>query len=76
MTLQRKSFASNILCVNEYKMYECDKNQMPYCNVKNSKNQISMNFGPLIKHGSHSINFIILTFISENNIYFRSLHKI
>jgi hypothetical protein len=31
---------------------------------------------PLIKHGPHRINFIILTFMSENNIYFRGLHKI
>jgi len=29
-----KTFITNILCVNVYKMYECDKNQMPYCNVK------------------------------------------
>jgi hypothetical protein len=29
-----KIFITNILCANVYKMYECDKNQMPYCNVK------------------------------------------
>jgi hypothetical protein len=23
-------FTTNTLCVNVYKMYECDKNQMPY----------------------------------------------
>jgi hypothetical protein len=57
-------------------MHECDKNQMPYCNVKNSKNEISRNFGPLIEHGSHWINFIILTFISEKNRYSRCLYKI
>ncbi len=27
-------FITNTLCVNVYKMYKCDKNQMPYCNVK------------------------------------------
>jgi hypothetical protein len=43
-------------------MYECDKNQMPYYN---SKDQIFRNFGPLIEHGPHWINFTILTFISE-----------
>ncbi len=32
---------------------------------KVSKNEISGNFGPLIDHGPHWINFIILTFISE-----------
>jgi hypothetical protein len=43
---------------------------------KVSKNEISKNFGPLIKHGPHWINFIILTFISENNRYSRCLCKI
>ncbi len=33
---------------------------------KISKSEISKKFGPLIEHGSHWINFIILTFISEN----------
>ncbi len=27
------SFTTNMSCVNVYKMYECDKNKMPYCNV-------------------------------------------
>jgi hypothetical protein len=34
-----------------------------------SKSEISKNFGPLIEHGPHCINFIIITFISENNRY-------
>ncbi len=38
--------------------------------------QILGNFLPLIEHGPHWINFIIFTFISEKNRYFRSLHKI
>jgi len=32
-----KMFITNTLCTNVYKMYECDKNQMPYYNVKNFK---------------------------------------
>jgi hypothetical protein len=30
-----KIFTTNILCVNVYTICECDKNQMPYYNVKN-----------------------------------------
>ncbi len=41
-----------------------------------SKSEISKNFGPLIEHGPHCINFIIITFISENNRYQRFLYKI
>ncbi len=29
-----KFFTTNTLCANLYKMYECDNNQRPYCNVK------------------------------------------
>jgi hypothetical protein len=57
-------------------VYEFDKNQMPYCNEKVSQNQIYENFGSLIEHGPQWINFIIFIFISENNKYFKSLHKI
>jgi hypothetical protein len=32
-----KIFITNTLCANVYKMYECDKNQMPYCNIKKFK---------------------------------------
>ncbi len=28
-----KIFITNTLCVDVYKMHECDNNQMPYCNV-------------------------------------------
>jgi hypothetical protein len=34
------------------------------------------NFGPLIEHSPHWINFTILIFISENDRYFRFLFKI
>jgi hypothetical protein len=43
---------------------------------KVSKNEILGNFGPLIEHGPHWINFIIFTFISENNRYFQCPYKI
>jgi len=32
-----KIFTMNTLCVNAYKMHECDKNQMPYYNEKSFK---------------------------------------
>jgi hypothetical protein len=32
-----KSFTTNTLCANVYKIYECNKNQMHYCNVKKFK---------------------------------------
>ncbi len=72
----RKNFIANTLCANVYKMYECDKNQMTYYNVKLFKKSTFEIFEPLIEHGPHLINFIILTFISENNRYLRDLHKI
>jgi hypothetical protein len=51
------------------------RTKCPIAMLKVSKNQMSKNFGPLIEHGLHWINFIILTFISEKNRYFRSLQK-
>jgi hypothetical protein len=54
-----KIFTTNTLCANVHKMYEYDKNQMPYYNVKKFKSQISENFGSLIEHGPHWINFTI-----------------
>ncbi len=32
-----KMFTTNTLCAKVYKMYECDKNKMPYYNVKSLK---------------------------------------
>jgi hypothetical protein len=49
------------------------RTKCPIAMEKVSKSQISRNFGLLIEHGPHWIKFIILNFISENNIYFRSL---
>jgi hypothetical protein len=76
MTFLAQDFTTNTLCIYVYKLYECDNNQMPYYNVKNFKNQIFGNFGPLIKLGLHWISFTIITFISENNRYFGGLYKI
>jgi hypothetical protein len=66
----------NTLGTNVHKMYECDKNQVPYCNVKCFKSEMFGLFGPLIEGGPHWINYIILIFISEKNRYFRCLYKI
>jgi hypothetical protein len=57
-------------------MYECDKNQMPYCNVKCLESENFKKFGPFIEHGPCWINLTIFTFISENNRYSRGLYKI
>jgi catechol-2,3-dioxygenase len=38
-----QNFYHKHLCANVYKMYEFNKNQMPYC----------PSFGPLIEHGPH-----------------------
>ncbi len=43
---------------------------------KISKKEKFGSFGSLIEHGSHWINFINLTFIRENNRYFRCLYKL
>jgi hypothetical protein len=32
-----KIFTTNTVCTNVHKLYECDKNQMPYYNVKTLK---------------------------------------
>jgi hypothetical protein len=36
----------------------------------------NLNFGPLIKHDPHWINYTNLTFTNEKNRYFRGLYKI
>jgi hypothetical protein len=56
-----KILTANTLGTNVHKMYECDKNQMLYCNVKKIKIEIFGNFEPLIEYGPHWINFTILT---------------
>ncbi len=52
------------------------RTKCPIAMYKISKNEIFGNFGPLIEHGPHWINFTIFTFISENNGYFRCPYKI
>ncbi len=44
--------------------------------MKVSKNENFKNFGPLIQHGPHWMNFTILIFISENNKYSKCPYKI
>ncbi len=59
-----------------YKTFKYDHEQMFYYNVQGLKSENSKNYGPLIEHGPHWIIFIILTFINENNLYFRHMYKI
>ncbi len=39
-----KIFTTNTFHVNVYKMYECDKNEMPYYNVKSFKKSVFWEF--------------------------------
>jgi len=71
-----KILTTNTLSINLHKIYQFDKNQIPYCNVKSFKSENFDNFGPLIKHGTHWINFTILNFIGEKIRYSRCLYKI
>ncbi len=59
-----------------YKMYECDKNQMPYYNVKGFKKSSFWEFWAIDKIWPTLDKISYFTFISEKNRYFRSLHKI
>jgi hypothetical protein len=59
-----KILTANTFDTNVHKMHECDKNQVRFCNVKSFQSEVFGNFGPLIEHGPHWINFIILTFRS------------
>jgi len=53
LLLAQDFLPQTLLCVIVYKVYECDKNQMPYCNVESFKKSIFENFGPLIEHDPH-----------------------
>jgi len=70
------STSGDVLGVTMYKTFKCDEEQVPHYNVQASKSENFKNYGSLIKHGPHWIIFIILTFISENNIYFKHMYKI
>ncbi len=72
----RKIFMTKKLYVNVYKWFECDKKKCPLALSCFSKSQIFGDFGPLIKHCLHWINFVIFTFLSEKNRYFKCLHII
>jgi hypothetical protein len=52
------------------------RTKCPITMCKIIKNDFFENFGPLIKHDPHWINFIIFTFINEKNGYSRCLYKI
>jgi hypothetical protein len=54
-------------------MCKSDNNQVPYYNIQKNLNE---NFESLKEHGLHWITFIILTFVNENNKYFRCPYKI
>jgi len=60
---------------NVYKTFKCDEEQVPYYNVQGSKSENFNNYGHGYKIATLDI-FIILTFISENNIHFRPMYKI
>ncbi len=57
-------FTTNTLCANVYKMYEHDKNQMPYCNVKSFKKSIFQEFWAINK-----------TWPTLNKFYYFHFHK-
>ncbi len=60
-----KIFTTNTLTNNAYKCSNVTRTKCPIAMYKISKNEFFGNFGPLIEHGPHWINFIIFTFISE-----------
>jgi hypothetical protein len=59
-----KIFTINTLCVNVYKMHECDKNQMPYYNVKSFKKSNFWEFLAIDK-----------TWPTLNKFYYFDFHK-
>ncbi len=71
-----KIFTTNTLCANVYKVYKCVSNQMPYCNVKSFKKSSFWEFWAIDKTWLTLNKFYYFTFTSENNVYFKGLHKI
>jgi hypothetical protein len=61
---QPKFFTTNTLHVNVYKMYKCDKNQMPYCSVKSFKKSIFWEFWAMDR-----------IWLTLNKIYYFHFHK-
>jgi hypothetical protein len=51
------------------------KTKCPIVILKVSKSEFFGNFGPLIEHSPHWINFTIIIFISEKSRYYRCLYK-
>jgi hypothetical protein len=74
--LGHKILTTNTLGTNVHKIYECDKNQVPYCNVKKFKKWNFWEFWAIDRTWPTLDKFYyILTFIIEHR-YFRSLYKI
>ncbi len=59
-----KIFTTNTFHVNVYKMYECDKNEMPYYNVKSFKKSVFWEFWDIDK-----------TWPTLNKFYYFHFHK-
>jgi hypothetical protein len=59
-----KIFTTNTLCANVYKMYDYDKNQVPYCNVKSFKKSYFWDFWAIDK-----------TWPTLDQFYYSHFHK-
>jgi hypothetical protein len=57
-------------------MYECDKNQMPYCNLKSFKKSNLWEFWAIDRTWPTLDEFYCSHFYMQKKRYFRSLHKI
>ncbi len=71
-----KIFITNTLRVNTYKMYECGKNQMPYCNVKGFKKSIFWEFWAIDRTWPTLDIFSYFHFHKWGNFLKKNLHKI
>jgi hypothetical protein len=71
-----KIFITNILCANVYKMYECDKNQMPYCNVKSLNKWNLLEFWAIDRTWPTLDKFYYSHFHKFKRKNFRSFYKI
>jgi hypothetical protein len=71
-----KIFPTNTLYANVYKKFECDKNKMPYCTIKNFKKSNFLGFWAVDKTWPALDKFCFFIFLSEKNRYFKCLHKI
>jgi len=70
-----KIFTTNILCLNVYKLYECDKNQIPSCNIKSFKNSNLWEFWAIDGTWHTLDKFYYFNFHNEDNRYFYAYIK-